>query len=118
MEPGTKGASEPQSIRLKNAGGAAVPTRPGSGITNLLLPDLEVLSRDINKSSDGYLLLLLISYFFVTAAHAIRPQNGRVRDAYAPFAHQSDQISIPELKKLKCSADAQNHDLPIEVPTR
>jgi hypothetical protein len=118
MEPGTKGASEPQSIRLKNAGGAAVPTRPGSGVTDLLLPDLEVLSRDINKSSDGYLLLLLISYFFVTAAHAIRPQNGRVSDAYAPFAHHSDQISIPELKKLKCSADSQNHDLPIEVPTR
>jgi site-specific recombinase XerC len=44
------------------------------------------------------------------------PQNGRVRYAYAPFAHQSDQVSITELK-AQIPADAQNHDLPIEVPT-
>jgi len=44
------------------------------------------------------------------------PQNGRVRYAYAPFAHYSDQISITELK-AQIPADAQNHDLPIEVPT-
>jgi hypothetical protein len=44
------------------------------------------------------------------------PQNGRVRYAYAPFAHHSDQVSITELK-AQIPADAQNHDLPIEVPT-
>jgi hypothetical protein len=39
-----------------------------------------------------------------------------VRDAYAPFAHHSDQVSITELK-AQIPADAQNHDLAIEMPT-
>ena len=41
---------------------------------------------------------------------------GRVRYGYAPFAHHGDQVSITELK-AQIPADAQNHDLPIEVPT-
>jgi hypothetical protein len=43
-------------------------------------------------------------------------QNGRVRDAYAPFAHHSDQISTTELK-VQIPVDPQNHDLPSELPT-
>jgi hypothetical protein len=43
-------------------------------------------------------------------------QNDRVRDAYAPFAHHSDQVSIAELK-AQVPADAQDHDFLIEVPT-
>ena len=44
------------------------------------------------------------------------PQNCRVGHAYAPCAHHSDQVSITELK-AQIPADAQNHDLPIEVST-
>ena len=44
------------------------------------------------------------------------PQNGRVRYAYAPFAHHGDQVSITELK-AQVPAHAQDNDLPIEVST-
>jgi len=47
-------------------------TLPARGVPDLLLTGLERLARDINKNSGTYLLLLLIGYFFVTAAHGLR----------------------------------------------
>src|ERR1700728_3091972 len=44
------------------------------------------------------------------------PQNRRVRQAQAPFAHYGDQVSIAELK-AQIPADAQDHDLLIEMST-
>jgi len=42
-------------------------------VADLLLAGLQPLARDINKNSGGYLLLLLLSYLFLTAARALRP---------------------------------------------
>jgi hypothetical protein len=44
------------------------------------------------------------------------PQNRRLRQAQAPFAHHGDQVSITELK-AQVPAHAQDNDLPIEVST-